>query len=78
MEYEIRIRKKCIKFLKKADRNIRERFDILARILRDRGATGPHEWPHYGKIGANKYHCHPTYRYVACWHHEHGTIEIEV
>jgi hypothetical protein len=50
----------------------------LIRVLIDSGATGPYNWQNYSKLNVNQYHCHLTYRYVACWRHEKNTIIIEV
>jgi hypothetical protein len=35
-------------------------------------------WPNYGRLRQDLYHCHLAYDWVACWHHEKGTFEIEV
>lgn len=44
-------------------------IDFLAIELQKRGPV-LHDWPHYGRLGKDLYHCHlrrgrPTY--VACW-----------
>jgi len=75
--YEIRVVKKVQKNLFKLPKNIRERFTILAEQLRDRGPIA-HDWPNYSKLGDNRYHCHLTRSYVACWKNEKRTITIEV
>jgi len=75
--YEIRVVKKVQKNLFKLPENIRERFMVLAEELRDRGPIA-HGWPNYSKLGDNRYHCHLTRSYVACWTHDKGTITIEV
>jgi len=58
------------KNLRKLPLNVQQRFEALAILLRDGGPTGPHNWSNYGKLGENKYHCHLTYHYVACWRNE--------
>jgi mRNA-degrading endonuclease RelE of RelBE toxin-antitoxin system len=75
--YEIRIAKKVQKHLFKLPQNIRQRFTALAEQLRERGPVA-HDWQNYSKLGENRYHCHLTYSYVACWTHEKETITIEV
>lgn len=57
---------------------MQERFYVLVKRLESDGATGGHVFPNYSKLGENEYHCHLTYRYVACWRQEKGTITIEV
>ncbi len=75
--YEIRILKKVQKNLFKLPKNIQERFTALAEQLRDSGPIA-HNWHNYSKLGDNKYHCHLTRSYVACWKNDKGTITIEV
>lgn len=75
--YEIRVVKKVRKNLSRLPKNIRKRFTALAEQLRDRGPIA-HDWPNYRKLGDNRYHCHLTRSYVACWKHDKGTIIIEV
>ena len=36
------------------------------------------DWANYSKIGKDKYHCHLSYSYVACWNYEKSGITIEV
>jgi mRNA-degrading endonuclease RelE of RelBE toxin-antitoxin system len=75
--FEIRIGKKVQKNLFKLPKNIRERFTVLAEQLRDCGPIA-HNWSNYSKLGDNRYHCHLTRSYVACWKHEKSKIIIEV
>ena len=35
-------------------------------------------WNNFSPLGKEKYHCHLTYSYVACWTCQKGEIEIEV
>lgn len=58
---------------KKAPRNLSPIvLRSLATLLEELKKLGAqrHEWPHFGKLGPDTYHCHlksgrPTY--VACW-----------
>lgn len=36
------------------------------------------EWAHFSKLGENEYHCHLSYKWVACWRYEKESIIIEV
>ncbi len=78
MAYTIILKKAVKKNLWKLPLNVRQRFEALAVALRDGGPTGPHAWSKYSKLTENKYHCHLTYSYAACWRHEKETIIIEV
>jgi len=35
-------------------------------------------WHNFSPLGGDRYHCHLSYRYVACWSWQQGKIEIEV
>lgn len=75
--YEIIITKKVHKNLHKLPLDVQKRFTALAEQLRDCGPMAS-DWNNFSKLGKNRYHCHLTYSYVACWKHEKTTITIEV
>ena len=52
----------------------------LAFLVDDLIESGPAQpaWPNYSKLTETRYHCHLSRKWVACWSHEKGTIEIEV
>ncbi len=52
--------------------------DILALLVKDLRLRGPvvSEWKNYSKLGPNTYHCHLSYRWVACWRVEKGDMEL--
>ena len=56
---------------------IRIRLAILSERLAEKGPFQP-DWPNYGKLGPNKYHCHLSHDWVACWYWNKGSQEIEV
>ncbi len=45
--------------------------------LRDNGPLQP-LWPNFSRLSHNKYHCHLSHKWVACWQHEEGSLRIEV
>ena len=77
MQYQVRIKKKVNRGLNKLPQNIRKLFFLLVEDLK---ADGPIQksWRNFSLLGENKYHCHLSYRYVACWTWQQGKIEIEV
>ena len=77
MEYQVFIKKKVTRDLNKLPKDIQK---LLFLLIADLKADGPIQkgWHNFSPLGENKYHCHPTYRYVACWTCEKGKIEIEV
>jgi mRNA-degrading endonuclease RelE of RelBE toxin-antitoxin system len=78
MKYTIKVKKSVLKNLRGLPENIQDRFEELALVLQQSGATGAHGFQNYSKLGKDKYHCHLNYRVVACWTCEKNTITIEV
>ena len=77
MKYRVRIKKRVARRLKKLPRNVQK---LLFLLIEDLIADGPIQksWNNFSPLGKNQYHCHLTYRYVACWTCQKGEIEIEV
>jgi mRNA-degrading endonuclease RelE of RelBE toxin-antitoxin system len=77
MKYQVRIKKKVNRDLSKLPKDIQK---LLFLLIADLKADGPIQkgWRNFSPLGENKYHCHLSYRYIACWIWEKGTIEIEV
>ena len=77
MQYEVRIKKKVVRGLKKLPKKIQQ---LLFLLIEDLKADGPVQknWENFSSIGKGKYHCHLTYHYVACWTCRQGKIIIEV
>ncbi len=75
--YDVQLKKKVVKQLKKLPIHIQEKFDDLVADLEE---TGPIqiEWQNYSKLSDKEYHCHLAYSRVACRRHEKETIMIEV
>ena len=77
MIYHVRIKKKVARGLKKLPQHVQK---ILFMLIEDLKADGPIQksWQNFSPLAKNQYHCHLTHRYVACWTHNEGEIEIEV
>jgi len=77
MSFDIRIKKKVARDLTKLPAEVKK---LLFLLIEDLKADGPIQksWHNFSSLGGNKYHCHLNYRYVACWTHNKGEIEIEV
>ena len=77
MEYQVCIKKKVNRDLTKLPKDIQK---LLFLLIADLKADGPIQksWHNFSPLGENKFHCHLTYRYVACWTWKKGKIEIEV
>jgi mRNA-degrading endonuclease RelE of RelBE toxin-antitoxin system len=75
--YEVRIKRKVERGLGNLPASVQ---DAMSYLLRDLKETGPvqKEWKSFSDLGKNKYHCHLSYKYVACWTWEKGTRSLEV
>jgi mRNA-degrading endonuclease RelE of RelBE toxin-antitoxin system len=56
---------------------IRDKMLNLVDDLREKGPIQAN-WPNYSKLSDSEHHCHLSYKWVACWKHDKGTIVIEV
>ncbi|MDR3088388.1 MAG: hypothetical protein LBU39_01045 [Desulfobulbaceae bacterium] len=75
--YEVIIKRRVQRDAEKMPKGELIKWLNLVDDLAERGpALG--DWPNYSKLGKNEYHCHLSYRWVACWRHQAETIEIEV
>jgi len=77
MQYEVKIKKKAIRRLKKLPQNVQKLLFLLVEDLKADGSIQK-SWQNFSSLGDDKYHCHLNYRYVACWTCRQGEIEIEV
>jgi mRNA-degrading endonuclease RelE of RelBE toxin-antitoxin system len=77
MKYNIVIKKKVAKNLKKLPVWVQKKMAILANDLREKGPKQP-TWQNYSKLSRTEYHCHLGMSWVACWEHQNETIIIEV
>lgn len=75
--YDITVKKKALKNIRKLPKDIQIRFAVLLENLKKSGPI-QNTWPNYSKLGDNKYHCHLNYHYVACWTYENNTVKVEV
>ena len=77
MVYRVNIKKKVARGLRKLPKNIQQ---LLFLLVADLQADGPIQkgWRNFSSLGGDRYHCHLSYRYAACWTCERGKIVIEV
>ncbi|MBN8532127.1 MAG: cytotoxic translational repressor of toxin-antitoxin stability system [Alphaproteobacteria bacterium] len=71
-----------VSFTKKASKLVpklpkRER-DLLVALVGDLKLRGPvlPDWPNYSKLGKGNYHCHLSYKWVACWTVEDNEVRM--
>jgi mRNA-degrading endonuclease RelE of RelBE toxin-antitoxin system len=77
MAFQVRVKKKVARGLSKLPENVKQ---LLYLLVADLQAEGPiqRDWRNFSSLGEDRYHCHLTYRYVACWTHKKNEIIIEV
>ncbi len=75
--YEVVINKKALKGIEKLGNKEKE---VLSKLITDLRISGPIQpcYPNYSSLGNNKYHCHLSHHWVACWYSERGKVKIEV
>lgn len=75
--YEVIIKRKMLRNIRRIPEAIQVRMANLADDLRDRGPIRS-DWPNFSKLGKDRYHCHLSHGWVACWYHERNSVVIEV
>ena len=75
--YKVLLSKRVLKRIERMPEPVQTRVAILIEQLLENGPLQP-GWPNYGKLGPNKYHCHLSRDWVACWLWQRETEEIEV
>ena len=77
VQYEIKIRKRCMKNIEKLSQYDK---DTLSRLIMDQKESGPVQpkYKNYSKLGKGRYHCHLSYHWVVCWECIDGEYVVEV
>jgi len=75
--WRVYYRKKVKKRVLKMPSSEQKRFANLVEDLEQKGPIR-NEWPNFGKLAEDRYQCHLSYSWVACWRAEDEYLEIEV
>jgi len=75
--YRIFIKKRIFKNIEKLPFTIQQKLAVLIDHLEKMGPF-QYEWPNFSRIGENRYHCHLSKKWVACWQCEKESLTIEV
>jgi len=75
--FQVLIKKKILKAMRSVPPSVQDSFTVLRDDLSEKGPFQT-DWPNYSPLGNDKYDCHLSYNYVACWKWEQNTITIEV
>ncbi len=69
-------------FTSKAEKQVgklpRKERDLLTLLVREMQLSGPvrSNWKNYSKLGKEEYHCHLSYKWVACWRVEDRNVKL--
>ena len=66
LTYTVQIKNKVIKSVEKMPDFEKKKFVQLLDDLKEKGPNLNY-WKNFSKIGHEKYHCHLSYKWVACW-----------
>lgn len=75
--YKIIVPKKVAKQVRKLRSQEKDRLEALLDDLRETGPIQP-RWSRYSQLGDGRYHCHLSYRWVACWRDTGDSLVLEV
>ena len=73
--WEVVFHKKAVKQLGKLPKLEQTKLQFLVKDLMVNGPTLP-AWPNYSKLGPNLYHCHLSYKWVACWEKKGNELKL--
>jgi mRNA-degrading endonuclease RelE of RelBE toxin-antitoxin system len=75
--YKVVIANKTRRKLESLPENILKKF---VNLVEDMEKTGPVQkrWKNFSKLSESEYHCHLSYKWIACWRNEKESIIIEV
>ena len=75
--YEVILKRRILKSIERMPESVQRKASNLLEDLRDMGPLRK-DWPNFGKLGKDQYHCHLAYGWVACWSYERDSVVIEV
>lgn len=75
MVWTIAFTSKAAKQAGKLPKRERDLLALLVRDLQMHGAAQP-TWSSYSKLDKDTYHCHLSYKWVACWHVQDGKMKL--
>jgi mRNA-degrading endonuclease RelE of RelBE toxin-antitoxin system len=75
--YRVSIKRKVLRNAQRMPKHVKKELAALIEALQEKGPIQA-DWSNFSKLGTNQYHCHLTYRWVACWSHTKDTVIVEV
>ena len=77
MKYEVILKRKIDKQVSEMPESEQKKFALLVKDLENKGPIQK-GWCNFSDLGNNRYHCHLSYHWVACWYCEKNSIVVEV
>lgn len=77
MEYKVIVPKRVQKDVDRLPAKERRVYERLVLDIKKSGPVQP-SYKNYSKLGKDRYHCHLSYHWIACWWMEDGTVKVEV
>jgi mRNA-degrading endonuclease RelE of RelBE toxin-antitoxin system len=75
MAWKVNLTRKALKAIEKLPLRERSILDALLKDLSLRGPVLP-DWKNYSKLGVDTYHCHLSYKWVACWRLDRRELKL--
>lgn len=75
MEWKIKLTRKALKGVQKLPKREKAMLNALLKGLQISGPVQP-KWKNYSKLGKDTYHCHLSYKWVACWRVEKNEVKL--
>jgi hypothetical protein len=75
--YKVTVKNRVLKNIKTMPVHIQEQMALLVDDIESGGPVQA-DWKNYGKLAENLYHCHLSYKWVACWCCDKNSMDIEV
>ena len=75
--YKVIVKKKILRNIEKMPVPIQKKLQFLVLDLAKKGPER-YEYQNYSKPGPDRYHCHLSYKWIACWQNKKNSIIIEV
>ena len=66
-QWEIKVKNKVTRRLRRLPSDIQDKALALMLDLRKNGIHPSKRWKNFSRLTGEKYHCHLSYSYVACW-----------
>ncbi len=74
-EWQVEFTAKASKQARKLAKRERDTLLLLVEDMKHRGPV-LYDWSNYSRLGDERYHCHLSYKWVACWELKDSELRI--